>query len=75
MSHVASLDSGPWREKFAFERVRLKRKLFKARFFSLTSRRRDHSTQLAAMLAISRIIIIYELAKKNRIPSFRVGSF
>jgi excisionase family DNA binding protein len=31
------------------------------------------ATQLAAMLAVSRIII-YKLAKKNRIPSFRVGS-
>jgi excisionase family DNA binding protein len=31
------------------------------------------ASQLAALLAVSRIII-YKLAKKNRIPSFRVGS-
>jgi excisionase family DNA binding protein len=31
------------------------------------------ATQLASVLAVSRIII-YKLAKKNRIPSFRVGS-
>jgi excisionase family DNA binding protein len=31
------------------------------------------ATQLASFLAVSRIII-YKLAKKNRIPSFRVGS-
>jgi excisionase family DNA binding protein len=31
------------------------------------------ATQLAALLSVSRIII-YKLAKKNRIPSFRVGT-
>jgi excisionase family DNA binding protein len=31
------------------------------------------ATQLAALLAVSRIII-YKLAKKGRIPSFRVGT-
>jgi excisionase family DNA binding protein len=31
------------------------------------------ATQLAGLLAVSRIII-YKLAKQNRIPSFRVGS-
>ena len=31
------------------------------------------ATQLAGLLAVSRIII-YKLAKKNCIPSFRVGS-
>jgi excisionase family DNA binding protein len=31
------------------------------------------ATQLAAMLAVSRIII-YKLAQKGRIPSFRVGT-
>ena len=31
------------------------------------------ATQLATLLSVSRIII-YKLAKKNRIPSFRVGT-
>ncbi len=31
------------------------------------------ATQLATLLAVSRIII-YKLAKRNRIPSFRVGT-
>ena len=31
------------------------------------------ATQLAAILAVSRIAI-YKVAKKNRIPSFRIGS-
>jgi excisionase family DNA binding protein len=31
------------------------------------------ATGLAAMLAVSRIVI-YKLAKNNRIPSFRVGT-
>jgi len=32
-----------------------------------------NATQLAAILAVSRIVI-YKLAKKNRIPSFKVGT-
>jgi excisionase family DNA binding protein len=31
------------------------------------------ATQLAALLSVSRIVI-YKLAKKNRIPCFRVGT-
>ena len=31
------------------------------------------ATQLAALLAVSRIVV-YKLAKANRIPSFRVGT-
>lgn len=32
------------------------------------------ATQLASVLAVSRIII-YKLAKRGRIPSFRVGTY
>jgi excisionase family DNA binding protein len=31
------------------------------------------ATELAALLAVSRIVI-YKLAKSNRIPSFKIGS-
>ncbi len=31
------------------------------------------ATQLAALLAVSRIVV-YKLAKANRIPSFRIGT-